>query len=93
MEPVKVLLVDDHTLFRRGIAAALSGQESLNLVGEATDGNDGVDKARSLTPDVVLMDVNMPNCGGLEATQRLQAEMPKSGFAPKVCKLARFCIN
>jgi DNA-binding NarL/FixJ family response regulator len=77
MEPVKVLIVDDHTLFRRGIAAVLSNQPDLKVVGEASDGLDAIKKTKEIAPDVVLMDLNMPRCSGLEATQALQAEMPQ----------------
>ncbi|MBA7687963.1 Transcriptional regulatory protein DegU [subsurface metagenome] len=77
MEPIKVLVVDDHTLFRRGITAVLTNQEGLAVVGEAVDGLEAIEKARQLVPDVILMDLNMPRCSGLEATQALQAEMPQ----------------
>jgi DNA-binding NarL/FixJ family response regulator len=77
MEPIKVLIVDDHTLFRRGIAAVLSSQPDLKVVGEASDGLDAIKKAKEIAPDVVLMDLNMPRCNGLEATQALQTEMPQ----------------
>ena len=77
MEPIKVLVVDDHTLFRRGIAAVLANQESLEVVGEASDGVEAIEKAKEIAPDVILMDLNMPRCSGLEAIQALQAEMPQ----------------
>ncbi len=77
MEPIKVLIVDDHTLFRRGIAAVLANQEGLEVVGEAVDGLEAIQKAKEIAPDVVLMDLNMPHCTGLEATQALQTEMPQ----------------
>jgi len=77
MEPIKVLVVDDHALFRRGITAALADQESLQVVGEASDGLEAIQKIKETTPDVVLMDLNMPRCSGLEATQALQIEMPQ----------------
>jgi len=77
MDTVKVLVVDDHTLFRRGIAAVLANQESLEVVGEAVDGLEAIEKAKEITPDVVLMDLNMPRCSGLEAIQALQTEMPQ----------------
>ena len=77
MDPVKVLIVDDHTLFRRGIAAVLANQEGLEIVGEAVDGLEAIEKTREIAPDVILMDLNMPRCNGLEAIQALQAEMPQ----------------
>ncbi len=77
MDTVKVLVVDDHTLFRRGIVAALANQESLEVVGEASDGLEAIAKAKEIAPDVVVMDLNMPRCSGLEATQALQTEMPQ----------------
>jgi len=77
MSQIKVLVVDDHTLFRRGIAAVLASEESLEVVGEATDGLEAIEKAREIAPDVILMDLNMPHCSGLEAIQALQTEMPQ----------------
>jgi len=77
MDTVKVLVVDDHTLFRRGITAVLANQESLEVVGEAVDGLEAIEKTKKIVPDVVLMDLNMPRCSGLEAIQALQTEMPQ----------------
>jgi len=77
MDPIKVLVVDDHTLFRCGIAAVLANQEGLEVVGEASDGLEAIEKAKEIVPDVILMDLNMPRCSGLEATQALQTEMPQ----------------
>ncbi|MFC1978098.1 response regulator [Chloroflexota bacterium] len=77
MDTIKVLVVDDHTLFRRGIAAVLAHQEGLEVVGEAADGLEAIEKAREIAPDVILMDLNMPRCSGLDAIQALQAEMPQ----------------
>ena len=77
MDTVKVLVVDDHTLFRRGIAAVLANQENLEVVGEALDGLEAIEKTKEIAPDVVLMDLNMPRCSGLEAIQALQIEMPQ----------------
>ncbi len=77
MEPIKVLVVDDHTLFRRGIVTVLADQKNLEVVGEASDGLEAIQKAKEIAPDVVLMDLNMPHCSGLEATQALQTEMPQ----------------
>ena len=77
MESIKVLIVDDHTLFRRGIVAVLANQEGLEVAGEAVDGLEAIEKAKEIIPDVILMDLNMPRCSGLEAIQALQAEMPQ----------------
>jgi DNA-binding NarL/FixJ family response regulator len=78
MDEIKVLVVDDHALFRRGIISALTNQEGLKVVGEAIDGLDAIVKAKETTPDVILMDLNMPNCNGLEATKTLQVQMHQS---------------
>ena len=77
MDTVKVLVVDDHALFRRGIATVLANQENLEIVGEAVDGLEAIKKAEETAPDVIVMDLNMPCCSGLEATQALQAKMPQ----------------
>ena len=74
---IKVLVVDDHTLFRRGIATVLASEAGLDVVGEASDGLEAIEKAKELVPDVILMDLNMPRCSGLEAIQALQSEMPE----------------
>ena len=77
MEPVRVLVVDDHALFRRGIVTVLANQKNISVVGEAVNGLEAIDKAAELVPDVIVMDLNMPQCSGLEATQALQAKMPQ----------------
>jgi RNA polymerase sigma factor (sigma-70 family) len=77
MDTIKVLVVDDHALFRRGIMSVLANQESLEVVGEASDGLEAIKKAEEVAPDVILMDLNMPRCTGLEATQALGAKMPQ----------------
>lgn len=74
MDDIKVLVVDDHALFRRGIIAALTDQEGLKVVGEAVDGFDAIKKVNETAPDVILMDLNMPNCDGLEATKILNTQ-------------------
>ena len=70
-EKIKVLLCDDHTLFREGIKAILKDEPSIEIVGEAADGRQGVAKALQLHPDVVLMDIAMPDLSGFEATRRI----------------------
>lgn len=72
---MRVLLADDHALFRDGLASLLRAWD-MEVVGEASDGFEAVQKTRSLRPDLVLMDINMPRCNGLEATRRIKAEMP-----------------
>ena len=68
---IKVLVVDDHELVRTGICRMLKDLPDIEVVGEAASGEDAIVMARSLKPDVVLLDVNMPNIGGVEATRRL----------------------
>lgn len=68
-KPIRVLLVDDHTLFRSGIKALLQRQRGFEVVGEAGDGHEGVKRAKSLQPDVVLLDLHMPGISGREAVQ------------------------
>lgn len=68
-----ILLVDDHVMFRAGIKALLEAEGRLNVVGEASSGDEGVDKVRELKPDVVVMDLSMPGSNGLEATRRIAA--------------------
>jgi len=71
-----VLLVDDHALFREGLAALLSTQDGIEIVGEAASGEEALEKARELLPDVILMDILMPGMGGLGATRKIKEEMP-----------------
>jgi DNA-binding NarL/FixJ family response regulator len=73
---IRVLVADDHALMREGIRALLRGCEDIEVVGEAEDGDDAIQEARRLGPDVILMDVAMPGLGGLEATFEIRKESP-----------------
>jgi len=75
---VRVLLVDDHILFRRGLAALMAGREGVEVVGEAGDGYEALEKALSLRPDVVLMDIQMPLCDGVQATRLIRGRLPET---------------
>jgi len=75
MEKARVLLADDHQLFREGLANILNAQPDFEVVGEASDGLEVLVKARKLTPDLILMDVSMLGCDGVEATQRVKQEL------------------
>jgi len=73
---MKVLLADDHALFRAGIASLLEAAGH-GVIGEVGDGIEALERTRELHPDLVLMDITMPRCGGLEATRLIKAEMPE----------------
>src|SRR5580658_724731 len=73
---IRILLADDHAVVRQGFRLILSGQTDMEIVGEAGDGNQAVEQAEALKPDVVVMDVAMPNLNGIEATRRLAAAAP-----------------
>lgn len=72
-DPIRILLADDHALFRRGMAELLAESPEVKVIGEASDGQEAVELAEELAPDVVLMDVHMPTAGGVEAVRRLKA--------------------
>ena len=77
MQPLRLLLVDDHALFREGLSSLLSYQDDFIVVGEAEDAESALNQARALKPDIVLMDVELPGEDGVAATQRLKMEMPE----------------
>lgn len=73
---IRVLMVDDHPLLREGIAAVIEGQPDLAVVGEATNGREAVEQFRACRPDIVLMDLQMPVMGGIEAISAIRSEFP-----------------
>jgi DNA-binding NarL/FixJ family response regulator len=75
-EDLRVLVADDHADFRAGLVAMLGAAEGLDVVGAATDGLDAVDRALELQPDVVVMDLHMPRCNGIDATARIVQSSP-----------------
>lgn len=75
---IKVLLVDDHEMVRLGVSTYLSIQPDIEVVGEASDGQEGVEKAISLRPDVILMDLVMDNMDGITATKEILAQWPQA---------------
>ena len=76
MKRIRILLADDHAVVRQGFRMILSAQSDLEIVGEAGNGREAIDLAASLRPDVVVMDVTMPELNGIEATRRLTADNP-----------------
>ncbi|MFF8228150.1 response regulator [Streptomyces caelestis] len=90
---VRVVVVDDQDMVRSGFAALLSAQSDIDVVGEAPDGRRGVEVCRSTHPDVVLMDIRMPEMDGLEAARRLLDPPPGVTHRPKVLMLTTFDLD
>lgn len=76
METMKVLLADDHALFRRGMSHMMQIRPEIEIVGEASDGIEAMEKARELMPDIILLDIDMPRLNGLDATMLIKEELP-----------------
>jgi two-component system response regulator NreC len=76
---IRILIADDHGVLRAGLRALLNTEPSLEVVGEAADGNEALRLTSELQPDIVLMDISMPDCGGIEATRRLTELRPDVG--------------
>jgi two-component system NarL family response regulator len=77
-DAIRVLVVDDHALFRRGLEMVLDGEPDIDVVGEASDGHEAIERAEKTTPDVVLMDVRMPKRSGIEATRAIKETLPST---------------
>ncbi len=85
-DKIKILVVDDHAIMRDGIRALLGLHSDIEIVGEASEGLEAIEKTRELSPDVVLMDIAMPGMDGLEATRRIKKKNP----AMKVLVLSQY---
>jgi two-component system NarL family response regulator len=77
-DPIRALIVDDHALFRRGLEMVLAAEDDIELVGEASDGTEAVQKAGESLPDVVLMDIRMPKFSGIEACRAMKEVAPSA---------------
>jgi len=80
MEPIRVLIADDHAIFRRGLCALLSAVSDIEIIGEAATGDEAIAQASVLEPDVILMDLQMPGFNGIEATRRILRTSPHIGI-------------
>src|SRR5262249_11968017 len=89
-EMIRVVLVDDQALVRAGFRMILDAEADIDVVGEAADGRDAIDQVRALRPDVVLMDIRMPELDGLEAARRILAEDVAGGEPPRILMLTTF---
>ncbi|UOQ87913.1 response regulator transcription factor [Agromyces endophyticus] len=90
---ISVLIADDQAMVRAGFAAVLGAQPGIDVVGQAADGREAVTLAHELRPDVVVMDVRMPQLNGIEATLALQTSPRSSDYVPKVLMLTTFDID
>ena len=80
MKKIRILLADDHNIMRRGLRLLLERQPGFEVVGEAADGRQAVERAEAAKPDVVVLDIAMPNMSGIEAAQRISASLPQTAI-------------
>src|SRR6266481_8113359 len=80
LNPIRILAVDDHPLFRNGIAALLASQPDMSLVGEASNGREAIQQFRVHHPDITLMDLQMPEMNGVDAMIAIRGEFPEAGI-------------
>jgi len=80
VKQIRILLADDHTVMRRGLRLLLESHPEFSVVGEAADGRQAVDQAESTNPDVVVLDITMPNLGGIEAAERIVSQLPHAAI-------------
>ena len=78
MKPIRLLLADDHTLFRKGLVSLLNQEKCFEILGEAEDGRDAITQAKEKSPDIVLMDIHMPVVNGLDATRQITKTRPET---------------
>lgn len=87
---VRVLIVDDQPMYRVGVSAILNAHPEIDVVGEAANGREAIDRNRVLTPDMVLMDIRMPEMNGIEATRHLTSPARRIGYVPGILMLTTF---
>ena len=77
MKKIKILIADDHTIFRQGLQMLLAQEDDMEVVGEAADGVEALELAKELAPDIILLDIEMPNIDGIKVAQKLKKSLPQ----------------